>query len=344
MTENQPTTEEWRELYESAVRVKEFTPWEWMTEADVFGVQNPETDELGFVSVMGMLGEHYAVSFYLGSEGLYEFWEFEAVGHLASPEGLIEIPQLQASFENRDELHNKDRGIIKELGLKFRGRHAWPMFRSYRPGFAPWFLKTEEARFLTYALRQLIDVAPRFREDPSLLESLDDESYLVRVPRREDGTLVWEDRMMDVPPPEPSTILIEMHPRMIEDLERLPPSGNRFEMDFFMFPAPVQEKKEVRPYFPYMLLTLDTQSGAILGHEMLKPDPSPEAMWGSIPETVARQLVRAGLIPEEVTVGSELLFQLLQPLTESLHFELEQSLILPNLHPLKELLIQTVYE
>jgi hypothetical protein len=53
MTENSPTIEEWRELYESAVRVKELAPWEWMTEADVFGVQNPETDELGFVSVMG---------------------------------------------------------------------------------------------------------------------------------------------------------------------------------------------------------------------------------------------------------------------------------------------------
>src|SRR5919199_91997 len=175
-------------LYASAVRVKALAPWEWMTEADVFGVQNPETDELGFVSVMGMLGEHYAVSLYLGSKGLYEFWVFEEIGHLASPEGLLEIPQLQASFENRNELHNKDREVIKELGLKFRGRHAWPMFRSYRPGFAPWFVEAEEARFLTYALDQLLDVAPRFREDPSLLES-SDESYLVRAPRREGGTL-----------------------------------------------------------------------------------------------------------------------------------------------------------
>ncbi len=311
MTENSPTTEEWRELYESAARVKELAPWEWMTEADIFGVQNLETNEFGFVGVMGMLGEHYAVSLYLGSKGLYEFWEFEVAGHLASPEELFEIPQLQASFENRYELHNKDRGTIKELGLKFRGRHAWPMFRSYRPGFAPWFLETEEARFLTYALGQLADVAPRFREDPSLLESLDDESYLVRVPRREDGTLVWEDRLMDVPPPEPSTIQIGMVPQVLEDLERLPPSRNRLEMDFFMFPAPVQEKKEVRPYFPYMLLTVDIQSGAILGNEMLKPDTSPEAMWGLIPETVGHQLAGAELVPEEVTVSSGLLFQLL---------------------------------
>jgi hypothetical protein len=335
--------EEWRELYEAVVRVKELSPWEWMTETDVFGVQNPETDELGFASVMGMLGEHYAMSLYLGPEGIYGFWYFEDMGPLAPPEGLLEIPQLQASFENRDGLDKRDREIIKEVGLKFRGRHAWPMFRSYRPGFAPWFVEAREARFLTHALNQLVDVAPRFKDDPSLLEPPGDESYLVRVSRQEDGTLVWEDRLMDVPPPEPSPIPIEIDPQVLEDLEQLPRSRNRLEMDFFMFPAPVQEKK-ARPYFPYMLLTVDAQSSMVLGTELLKPDPSLEAMWGSIPASVARQLAAAGIVPEEISVGSDLLFQLLQPLAELLRFELEQSEILPNLHPVKELLFQTVYE
>jgi hypothetical protein len=344
MVENSPTSEEWRKLYESVVRVKEISPWEWMTEAEIFGVQNPETDELGFVSVMGMLGEHYAVSLYLGSEGLYEFWQFEEMGDMIDPEGLLEIPQLQASFENREELDKRDREVIKELGLKFRGRHAWPMFRSYRPGFFPWFLETEEARFLTYALNQLADVAPRLREESSLLETSGEESYLVRVPRRESGTLVWEDQLLDVPPPEPSPIPIELDVQVLEDLEQLPPSENNLEIDFFMFPAPIQEEKKTRPIFPYMLLTVDAQSGMILGNAILTPDPSMEAMWGSIPANVAHQLARAGIMPEDVMVGSELLFQLLQPLAESLGFKLEQSQTLPNLHPVKELLLQTVYE
>ena len=65
-----PGLQGWRRLYESAVRIKELSSWEWMTESDVFGVRSPETGELGFVSAMGMLGEHYAVSLYLGSEGI----------------------------------------------------------------------------------------------------------------------------------------------------------------------------------------------------------------------------------------------------------------------------------
>lgn len=47
---------EWRRLHEAAIQVKEIAPWEFMEETDVFGVQNPETGELGFVSVMGLLG------------------------------------------------------------------------------------------------------------------------------------------------------------------------------------------------------------------------------------------------------------------------------------------------
>jgi hypothetical protein len=50
---------------------------------------------------------------------------------------LLEIPQLQASWEDREELHVRDRETIKALGRKYRGRQAWPLFRSYQPGYAP---------------------------------------------------------------------------------------------------------------------------------------------------------------------------------------------------------------
>ena len=102
--ETTPDIRDWRELYEATVRIKELAPWEWMTEADVFGVRSPETGELGFVSVMGMLGEHYAVSLYLGSEGIHGFLDLQAMGPFADPNDLIQIPQLQAAFEDRGEL------------------------------------------------------------------------------------------------------------------------------------------------------------------------------------------------------------------------------------------------
>ena len=338
-----PGIREWRRLFESAVRIKEISPWEWMTETDVFGVRSPETGELGFVSVMGLLGEHYAVSLYLGSEGIHGFLDLQEMGPFADPGALIQIPQIQVSFENREELDKRDREIIKELGLKFRGRNAWPMFRSYRPSLFPWFLEAGEVRFLSCALEQLANVAPRFREDSSLLEPSGGERYLLRAPRQEGGRRLWEDASTGVPSLDAPPIEVEMEVSKIEALGRLPRGEVRREVDFFMFPAPVQDEGG-RPYFPHMLLVVDAGSGMVLGSELLTPRPSLEAMWGRVPENLADQLFALELAPEKISVDSDLLFEILEPLASEAGFDLELSPTLPALEPARENLLRTFGE
>jgi hypothetical protein len=66
--------QKWLPLYEAADRIKELAPWEWMEESDVFGVQDPDSGEIGFVSIMGLLGEHVCVGVYLGVNALHQFW------------------------------------------------------------------------------------------------------------------------------------------------------------------------------------------------------------------------------------------------------------------------------
>ncbi|WP_404786706.1 DUF6930 domain-containing protein [Altericista sp. CCNU0014] len=325
---------DWLHLYEAAIRLKEVAPWTWMVETDVFGVQNPETGDLGFVSVMGMRGEHFAVSLYLGAKGLYGFWDFEEIGEFGPPERLLEIPQLQASFEDRDELQTQDRTVIKNLGLKFRGKKAWPMFRSFRAGFLPWHLEAGEVRFLTYALDQLAEVAPRFKENPDLFDSYDAEQYLVRVPKSKDASS-WEDRAMTVLLPEPKPIKLLMDPQLLAHLKQIKLKNSKFEIDLCMFPAPMREKGD-RPYFAYILLIVDVQSGMILCHEMFQPLPSLEEMWGKVPLTVAQTLASASLVPKEIAVSSELVFQLLEPLAKSLNIKLKAVPFLPALSQVQE--------
>lgn len=59
-----------------------------------------------------------------------------------------------------------------------------------RPGLSP-----GEARFLTQALEQTVDVARRVETNPHLLDAADDETYLVRVTEG-NGRLVWRDEHM----------------------------------------------------------------------------------------------------------------------------------------------------
>jgi hypothetical protein len=227
--------------------------------------------------------------------------------------------------------------------LNFRGRNAWPMFRSYRPSLFPWFLEAGEVRFLSCALEQLADVAPRFREDSSLLEPSGGESYLLRAPRQEGRRRRWEDASIGVPPLDAPPIEVEMEVPKIKSLGRLPRGEVRLEVDFFMFPAPVQDEGD-RPYFPHMLLVVDAGSGMVLGSDLLTPHPSLEAMWGRVPENLADQLFAMDLAPAKISVDSELLFDLLQPLASEAGFGLELSPSLPGLESARENLLNTFGE
>jgi len=53
MPEQAPSLEEWKGLYEAAVRLRELAPWEWMYDSDIFGVKNPYTGEVGYCCVLG---------------------------------------------------------------------------------------------------------------------------------------------------------------------------------------------------------------------------------------------------------------------------------------------------
>ena len=339
MNEHAPTLEEWRELYEAVIRFKEIAPWEWMHEIDIFGVQNPETGEIGFVSVMGNSGEYLAVAIYPGEKALYDFWDFYHAGPFVSPEWLLEIPQLQASLTSRQEIEPQDYATIKQLGLKFRGKQAWPCFRSHHPGFLPWFLEAGEGRFLRYALEQVVEVALRCKEHPSLLKQDNDESYLVRVPSRKGDKLIWEDRIVSVPPPEPEEIPITIDTELFESLEKLPEVTNLIEVDVFMMPSPVHEKG-TRPFFPYILLVAESERGTILHTDIMQPLPSLHEMRGTIPGKIVETFVHIGVIPQTIVVSSDLVFDLLEPLAQELNIQLEQSDNLKAIDPAKEGLIQ----
>jgi hypothetical protein len=338
-TESAPTLDEWRRLYEAAMRTKEIAPWQWMTETDLFGVRDPETGEIGFISVMGRLGEHLALALYLGADGLYGFWGFLQIADYASPEALLGIPHLQASFEDRGELTKKDRDTIKALGLKFRGRQAWPMFRSYRPGYAPWYLESQEARFLACALEQAAEVALRMQLDPEMLDGLDDESYLVRAARKKGERLTWRDRVTRVPPAEPEPLSIAMDLDVLARAKKLAQRVRSLEVDFFLVPARIEEKGE-RPYFPHMLLVVESASGMVLGSELLGPDPGLETMWGMVPLTLLRQFVRLRLLPHRIKVRSAFLARLLEPLAEELGIVVRATPNLPSLDEAKGFLLQ----
>ncbi|MGH9962661.1 MAG: DUF7309 domain-containing protein, partial [Pyrinomonadaceae bacterium] len=187
-----PSHDEAQKLCELAVKVKALAPWQWMEETDIFGIEDPDTGELGFISVMGHIGEYEAVAVYRGAEGLYGFIDLHS-NPATSPETVLEIPQVQAAFTESNFLEKPDRDLLKAQGLKSRGAGI-PQFRSYRPGYHSWFVTRKEARLLIHALSQTLNVVPSLLDGSHNLQVRGDGTgFLMRVARQEGTDLIWED-------------------------------------------------------------------------------------------------------------------------------------------------------
>lgn len=322
-----PTLEEFRQLYEVAIAFRQDAPWEWMTEGQLFGVCNPETKQIGYASIMGVGGEHLALALYLGAEGLDGFWRMKQGEESDNPAFLLEIPQLQASFEDRNELHAQDRKVLKALGLKFRGRKKWPMFRSIVPGCLPWFVTSQEARFLTVALEQALNVSQRLKENRSLLAPLRESRYLIRTPTDQGWTDEW---LIPAPP--------SVRPRPPVDKKRLATMRNQLphqqftlHVDLFVLPNPIKEKDDPRPYLPYTLMIVEARSEFIVGMDLIPPKPSLEAVWEQAPAKFLDIIARWGSLPTQIVVRSERVHNLLAPVAKGLDIKLKKSRRLPAL-------------
>ncbi len=334
-----PTIAEWKRLYEFAAELKKLALWEWMDETEIFGVENPDTREIGFVSAMGMMGEHLSVGVYLGAEGLYGFWDFQMEGYEAEPLALFEIPQLQVSFESRENLEKQDRDLHKKLGLKFRGSQNYPLFRSIKPGFLPWFITSDEARMLIYAIEQTLEVAPRVRENADILideSDSENEVVLLRVAEKQGAKLVWRDERREIPPPAEEEFTIAISQGLIDEMKNFPQATNFvLEAALFIMPNPVAEKGK-RPYFPKMLMLADGQSGMILDFQLIQPQETDAENYAEISRHFFEALRKPEVRPQEIRVGSDLLFDLLKGLNQQLNIKLRQTDDLPAIEAAKE--------
>lgn len=313
-----PTIQEWRNLYHAAMKFKEIESWNWMLDSYMFGVQNPANGEIGYCCILGNLGEVFALVAYLGTEGLEGYLKMQS-GEIPPGDTLYVHKCLMASFEDRKYLDKPDLEVIKRLGLKFRGKNAWPQFRSYRAGYYPWYLTKEEAKYLTLILQQATETSLRFKKDQNLLTPPKKNHYLVRVPKREGKVLKWKDEWLKPIPLKKVEVVAkpidEAHLKRIKKI--VSRGGGTWEVDFFYAPTPV--KAGERPFYPYVFLCVDHHSGFILNNYIAGP-------WDYISEfreQFLNSIEDVKFIPRKILVRKEEVFNLLTPMSSELKIKLK---------------------
>ncbi len=162
-----------RELAAAAATVRGLEPWHYLADEEILAVEDPETGELKFLSVLGAGGEVYAVQLYYPPDG-YRFWRryFEG-GHPQDPNVLLRSMHLvDVEFVDGPELEEADRVLYRlaDFPKPRRGGLQWMRFRYYHPRKVPWVLPAALAPDLTRALRLLGGLETVFRDKRALAD------------------------------------------------------------------------------------------------------------------------------------------------------------------------------
>lgn len=326
---NYPSLEESKRLYQAAIAYRELACWQWMRDRDMIAVRDPETGETAYCCVMGALGECLGLAAYRGEEGLAFLDKLEADGPQEDPFlAVLEQNSLALLFVERRGMRKQALAVIKDLGLHFRGKEAWPALRSYLPGYVPWDFNAAEARFFLAILEQTCDVARRFKNDPNLLAAPEEGAFFARVPVEEGGQRVWKDQWLR--PVRTATPLVSP----VIDSRRLQALASRnlsragvWEMDMKAIPAPVGDKE--RSFFPIMLMCVDRRSGMVFGWQMLHPKDAHLKMANEI----LGMIENVGAAPERIVYRNPRLRPCLEVIALSLNIGLSCSARLPALQP-----------
>ncbi len=301
-------------IYDLADRLYAHVPWELLEEIDLIRVIHPVTGESGYISIMGSQGQHHCLALYLGEEALRRFNLMQeddpddpAVPELDSVSLILETRQLQAAFGSRPELRKDELADIKKLGRKYRGDN-WPMFRSFKPGCAPGPLDDAEILWLTTALEQFLEVFPTlkskgahtFRQIDGIFETL------TRVFENGAWRSTWTEHdgfSHEWPTPEPSVLLIEK----IRRQEKLADIDCHFQL----IPTPIGRPQSA--VFPYLAISVEPESGFILGMEMLSVEKQSYAeLIASVPDVFLKQWAKAGIRPASIRVSTITTYSMLE--------------------------------
>jgi hypothetical protein len=320
-------------LHDLARKFYDLAPWEIWEETDIIRLIHPQTGETAHISIMGQNGQHTALALYIGYEAFQRFNlmqeddpfdpEFPEEDNTSL---MLETRQLQLCFGSRNELMPDELNSIKKLGLKFRGEN-WPMFRSFKPGYAPTTLDEAEIFWLTLALEQFLELSPLWKKPPVTTFRIKHDNFdiLTRICTNGIWQSTWTEHdgiSFEWPTPEPSGQLIEkikQHRKLVD-----------VECHFQLLPALIGPKSKA--IFPYIAISVDAKSGFILGMELLSVEKQThQELIDSVPDVFLKQWDKAAIRPASIRVRSITSYSMLEIAAADLNTPLRRADRLPNI-------------
>lgn len=263
--------EEWRLLYETAQKLKELRPWEQFWTMDLIALQ--EGDHIAFAVILGKGGECYGVSIYENLEGFNDFLMLCDQKSLNVTQTYASMNQnnLTCYWGNRDDLSKEQYQTIKSLGYKFRGKNQWLYFISHKTGYYPYNMDQAEVIRMNTYLTQLLQAIEYYNKNELTVHFEHGNMFLYSWNEK---TKKWQG----TEEPLPFTTFLYLEPEFANDnnftqkLRRIPREDYGIDINVECIPSPVDDDKYERPGAVRLLLLAETDSGLMLGADMITPE------------------------------------------------------------------------
>ncbi len=318
-------------LFELAFRYKKTRLWNEMFEDQLFAVRLAR-ERIGYVSIMGILGEHNAVALYVGDEGLKSYFtmsshEFQYLEETDYNPAFLNNICLHAAFDGKEYLDPDEIEAAKAYAsahkIKIAGKNAYPHFIKNSAGFIPWPVESKaDEEDLIAALETAIAVAAGpivngfdFRDFPEIHEG---SHEIPLIEKDGDGFIL---KMIPMPEVEPYSA-----PRgegydadAAAQIKRFPQSKTLLA-GLMIIPAPTGWDQSDIPVIPTCLFVIEEET------EMMLP-VQPVALYETRTDVMLNKfmeaLQRAGVCPAVIKAGDEYTEALLEKWCSDMDIELE---------------------
>ncbi len=317
-----PSKEQWEKLYAISNEIKKLEPWNFLYDMDIITIKLVGREEPLFCSIMGSLGECFAISVYRDySEraGLIKLSNSNSL-----PPSIIMSYQncLTCYFGNRNEIENEDMQVIRDLGLKFRGKNNWIYFRNHKAGYCAWFIDDEECELLIDVFQNLF--MSILAMDKGLIVDFDSGETLLREFSKKRNE--WINYAASIPEIPYVYDEIEIKDELlIKKMKSKKKTATEIECELFFPFFPIQESKVQRPYFPEMFVVADVNTEMIIYHEAVQPEDNKIQI---VLDILIEYIMKNGR-PKTIFVRDEKMAGIIADLCEKIDIKLVKLLNLP---------------
>lgn len=320
------TLEEWKKLYEIAIKIKEMKPWEYFFDIDLVTIMIPERETI-CCSIMGSGDEFYGIGTYIGDDSINDFYQLLAINRMpvTQTKRFQEDSLIMCNFGSREELTTKELKLIKDLGLRFRGKNNWIYFHSSKRGYAPYMLDQDEVILQTEVFENLYMSLKAYIFE-GLEVDFDEHFTLLRSYNPEDDLWINQEAVIKILPK------MYIKPQLtdeifIANLKRAKQLKETWEIDIAYLNSIIKDKEYDRPIELRVCVLFDKARKMIINEEML--DPLKDQVQSVF--NVLLEPMQALGRPSKIMVRDKYMFYILEDLCERINVKLEIKEKLPSI-------------